>query len=254
MLPSTFKCLLTQAGFELADTGVDPEVVSNAVKLCMAKTGLSLRSKVTYLTRLRKYMVQSGFPAGTVDATKVPELTMESNKQSIATREVKNKQSFTIPEVFTPERVTDMLKQPEWGISKIACLQVALCCRASELRNMKLEKTEEGVLVYNCAKTDKDKRFKLVSCVEPGVVFNAWTDWRNQTAWIRRLRHHYSYNEKIGQKFKFSSHRLRSIGAQLAVQVAGCVTDAQRAITRHSALRHGDKLGCSVLSYSDITS
>ena len=265
LVNEVFGVALVQAGFDIADKAATPEVIRNAIKVAFATEGVkcSVRTKVAYVSRLRSYLKINEFTLEQIDATRVPDLTRLSNDMSTATREKKNKEAFEIPPCFTPEKIKSTLEEiiaiadVQWSVSKIACLQAAMCCRLSELFGiqMTLDTGTGRVSVRGCSKSVVDISHDLVSCVDPVLVYNAWLVWSklDEKEKAKGASHH-AYNRVLKRRYNFTSHRLRSIGAQLAVESAKCETDVQRANVRRNALRHISPLGVSITSYSDIKS
>ena len=254
---------LAKHGFNVNDPSTSVETIHKATKEAMkSMTGYTLSSRVTFLSRLRKEMTKTGFSQEQVLATRMPLQTKEKNEQDVETRTKKNADAYEIPEWLDIAYVKGTLQNvpfngaDRWFPMDVACLQIALCARVTELLTMELVWDESpGVAaleVKGCLKGDKNRLHRVVSCVSPKVLYNAWRHWNDLSLSMKMsLVRQRNYNDWLKSRVGITSHRLRSIGGQFAVQRADPPTLAKKASMLSSALRHSS-VAVTLHSYADI--
>ena len=257
----TLRESLLKNGFDVNDTNASLRSIKNATRASMR--GLSeytLSSCVTFLSRLRKEMAGMGFSAKQIAATRMPLQTRKKNKEDVTKRKKKNEGAFEIPSWLTQEYVEEALRTmiEEHGHVKrptylqVACLQLALCARVTELITGKLEFRGDKLYMSGCLKGDPSTWHELVSCVPLSVVYGAFKNWETYTPSVKAscIRQR-NYNDKLKAHSGVTSHRLRSIGGHMAIEVANPPTLSTKINLLGKALRHSST-SASMHSYADV--
>lgn len=251
----------------------EADMTSLAEKLnsWMINTKLKPYTRVTYLTRMRKYLDSQGVEKNLVIAARVPNLTMAANSES-ASRALKHASdegvdvSAILPlaaarilmnklvrhkDPFTPVGVAD-----SDVVRMISILQCSLCARVGELRTLVLSDVNGELYVSGVSKTrgDDDKLFRLVSFAADSQIRSAMAKWvainpDDRVALMKKIK----YQAVVKQIYGHPSHILRKIGAQLAVECrAKNGTPLEDFIIRKTALRHAGGIPVTLAHYGNV--
>lgn len=251
-------------------TQADMSALAVRLNEWMLEHDLKPYTRVTYLTRMRRYLESVGVEKELVTAARVPQLTISANSESQKRAIQKGEDGVDVSGVmplsmarslmaklcrhkspFTPVGVAD-----SDVVRMLAVLQTALCARVSELKTLKLSEVDGELYVTGVSKKKKgsDEHFRLVSFASDTQIKSAMAKWDEFSPESKaKVMTDVKYARVVKQIFGHPTHILRKVGSNLAVEThCKSGTPLESFIVRKTALRHAGGIPVTLAHYGNM--